>query len=120
MNIREVVKRRIRQNHGTLTEVSRELGYTHVNGLKYQLDQDQPNWAIITKIGQIINHDFTRDFPNMPVTQVSEPAELYATKSMTLTECMMQVNYLRKRILDLLRATNICVNAVTAGIEGVR
>lgn len=63
LNVGQVIEHVVRKDHMGITELSRKLHVSRRTIYNW-FDQESLNFDIICKIGNVINHDFSQEFPD--------------------------------------------------------
>lgn len=82
----------------SITTVSQKLGVSRSTMYNYFGNENLP-WSIIYQIGLIINHDFRKEFPEMPIADIEKNEEV--ADNFILAEEPDTVYELRKKLVQL-------------------
>jgi hypothetical protein len=102
----EILEKIVRQSHIPISEIARKIGYNRKSIYDFFHNPELPLDTIL-KIGKVIRHDFSYDFPELfPFVrnQVHENQEIYETK--LLNECVKEKNEWMHKYIDLLEQHN--------------
>lgn len=102
----EIIGLRIKESGKSRIKIAQDLGIT-TQTLRNWLKKDSLSWDDIRKIGKALPHDFTADFPYMPVEVpaiVAEDPTKYShmDKIQTLAACKSEYEYLHMKYVQLL------------------
>jgi predicted transcriptional regulator len=99
----EIVELVIRRNHISISELSRKLKVSR-RSIYNWFTQESLSREIIYKIGEVLNHDFSAEFPDMfdRATVLSNQRRITEADS----EELESVNYWRNKYINLLEKHN--------------
>lgn len=102
----QVVRAKLDEIGVKVSKLAQRLDYSR--GHMYKLfESENLGYPIIYKIGEVINYDFSHDFPEMPVKRieqniVSEPEEVYGINTTNVYELKKAVVFWRDRYYALM------------------
>ncbi len=99
----EIIKEAIEKSGTKKTRIADEMGISR--GTLYNIfNQMEVDDDIILKIGAIIHHDFSENFPKMRTHKVEETPEEYLVTN--INELRKEVDYWRGKYIALLEEHN--------------
>lgn len=100
----EIVELTIRRNNISISELSRKLNVSR-RSIYNWFTQKSLSIDIICKIGEVIKHDFSKDFPEI-FNQSMDLPDSRDIKSYTAADDYESVNYWRNKYINLLEKHN--------------
>ena len=100
----EIVELTIRRNNISISELSRKLNVSR-RSIYNWFTQKSLSIDIICKIGEVIKHDFSKDFPEI-FNQSMDLPDSRDVKSYTAADDYESVNYWRNKYINLLEKHN--------------
>jgi len=86
------------------TVLAAKAGYSRSSYYKH-IENPNLSYHIISKYGIALNHDFTKEFIDMPKYEVNETKENYDLPA-DLNEALYQISYWKNKYIDLLEKYN--------------
>lgn len=93
----EIVKTRILEKGIKITVLAKDLGTTTTTMYR-QLTNENLGWDKIRKIGEFINHDFGKDFPEMPKAEYNRNNTMLIIEDENAEYNVSNVEELRKMV----------------------
>ncbi|MEJ6981376.1 helix-turn-helix domain-containing protein [Pedobacter sp. P351] len=100
----EIVELVIRRNHISISELSRKLKVSR-RSIYNWFTQESLSREIIYKIGEVLHHDFSVEFPDMFDSSTLVNTQIDGNNSAAINE-LESVNYWRNKYINLLEKHN--------------
>lgn len=100
----EIVELVIRRNHVSISELSRKLKVSR-RSIYNWFTQESLSRDIIYKIGEVLHHDFSAEFPDMFDSSTLVNTQISGNTSIGINE-LDSVNYWRNKYISLLEKHN--------------
>jgi hypothetical protein len=109
LNVGQVIERVVRRDHMGISELSRKLHVSRRTIYNW-FDQESLNFEIICKIGNAINHDFSKEFPDEFAKiddEIGQNMHVFMNEDRHLSrESSNSVNYWMNKYIKLLEKYN--------------
>jgi len=104
MNNGEIVEHVIRRNNISISELSRRLRVSR-RSIYNWFTQKNLSFDIILQIGEVLDYDFSSDFPDKLNGRKSNPTQVYQGDLQT-NDFQNSANYWRNKYINLLEKYN--------------
>lgn len=109
LNVGQVIEHVVRKDHMGITELSRKLHVSRRTIYNW-FDQESLSFDVICKIGNVINHDFSKEFPDDFARLQDEAREkkldLMSNEENATANYSTAVNYWMNKYIKLLEKYN--------------
>ncbi|WP_316748999.1 helix-turn-helix domain-containing protein [Pedobacter gandavensis] len=109
LNVGQVIEHVVRKDHMGITELSRKLNVSRRTIYNW-FDQESLSFDIICKIGNVINHDFSKEFPDdfalLQQGDREKKGDLMSNDDNSTANYSTAVNYWMNKYIKLLEKYN--------------